>query len=135
MASSLNKVMIIGNLGRDPEMRYTPSGVPTTSFSVATSRRWNTPEGEQREETEWFNVVTWRKLAEMCSQYLQKGRKVYVEGRLRTRAWDGQDGQKHYRTELIALEVQFLDSRPGAPKGDEESPAEEGDLGADEIPF
>jgi single-strand DNA-binding protein len=133
MAASLNKVMIIGNLGRDPEMRYTPSGVPTTSFSVAASRSWTTPEGDRREETEWFNVVTWRRLAEMCSQYLQKGRKVYVEGRLQTRSWEDQQGQKRYRTEVQAREVQFLDSR-GSGEYDG-PPAGDGDVSPDDIPF
>ncbi len=133
MAGSLNKVMIIGNLGRDPEMRYTPSGVPTTSFSVAASRSWTTQEGDRREETEWFNVVTWRRLAEMCSQYLQKGRKVYVEGRLQTRSWENQEGQKRYRTEVQAFEVQFLDPRgAGASDG---APPDDGDVGPDDIPF
>lgn len=111
MSRGLNKVMIIGNLGRDPEMRYTPSGKPVTSFSVATSRTWVTAEGERREATEWFNVVAWRDLAEICSQYLSKGSKVYIEGRLQTRSWEGPDGQKHYRTEIVADEMIVLDSR------------------------
>jgi single-strand DNA-binding protein len=110
MAGSLNKVMIIGNVGRDPEMRYTPNGAATTTFSVAVNRRWTADDGP-REETEWFRVVAWAKLAETCSQYVKKGMSVYVEGRLRTRQWDGQDGQKHYTTEVIANTVQFLDSR------------------------
>lgn len=111
MSRGLNKVMIIGNLGRDPEMRYTPSGKPVTSFSVATSRTWVTADGERREATEWFNVVAWRDLAEICSQYLSKGSKVYIEGRLQTRSWEGQDGQKHYRTEIVADEMILLDPR------------------------
>jgi single-strand DNA-binding protein len=88
MSRGLNKVMIIGHLGRDPEMRYTPSGRPVTTFTVATTRTWNTSEGERREETEWFNVVAWGSLAEICNQYLRKGHQVYVEGRLQTRRWD-----------------------------------------------
>jgi single-strand DNA-binding protein len=112
MAGSLNKVMIIGNVGRDPEMRYTSGGQPVTQFSVAAGRSWTTPEGDRREETEWFRVVAWRKLAEIVNQYVKKGSKVYVEGRLQTRSWDGQDGQKHYTTEVIATEVTMLDSRP-----------------------
>jgi len=108
MAGSLNKVMIIGNLGRDPEMRYTPSGTPVTSFSVACGRVRSMPDGEKREETEWFNVVAWDKLAETCSQYLTKGQKVYVEGRLQTRSWEGQDGQKHYRVEVVANNLIML---------------------------
>ncbi len=111
MSRGLNKVMIIGNLGRDPEMRYTPGGKPVTSFSVATSRTWVTADGERREATEWFNVVAWRDLAEICSQYLSKGSKVYIEGRLQTRSWEGPDGQKHYRTEIVADEMILLDPR------------------------
>jgi single-strand DNA-binding protein len=87
MTRGLNKVMIIGQLGRDPEMRYTPSGRPVTSFSVASSRSWVTSDGNRREETEWFNVVTWGGLAEICKQYLRKGLTVYIEGRLQTRGW------------------------------------------------
>jgi len=110
MARGLNKVMIIGNLGSDPEMRYTPTGRPVTSFSVATSRNWVTSEGEQREATEWFRVVAWGSLAEICNRYLRKGSRVYVEGRLQTRSWDNQ-GQRHYRTEVVANEMVLLDSR------------------------
>ncbi len=110
----LNKVMIIGRLGRDPEMRYTPSGRPVTSFSVATTRTWMNADGERREETEWFNVVAWAQLAEICKQHLSKGSQVYVEGRLQTRSWEDPDGKKHYRTELVANEMILLgDRRPG----------------------
>lgn len=111
MARGLNKVMIIGNLGRDPEMRYTPSGKPVTSFSVAVSRIRNKPEGERVEVTDWFNVVAWDRLAEICSQYLTKGSLVYVEGRLETRSWEGENGQKHYRTEVVATDVNILDRK------------------------
>lgn len=111
MTRGLNKVIIIGNLGRDPEMRYTPSGKPVTSFSVATSRSWVTADGDRRDATEWFNVVAWGNLAEICTQYLRKGSKVYVEGHLQTRSWDDEQGQKHYRTELVANEMIMLDSR------------------------
>ena len=104
----LNKVMIIGNLGADPEMRYTANGHAVTEFRVASNRRYTTRDGEQRDETEWFRVITWNKLAEICSQYLTKGRQVYVEGRLQTRSWEGQDGNTRYTTELIAEEVKFL---------------------------
>ena len=107
----LNKVQIIGNLGRDPEMRYTPNGKPVTSFTVAVSRSWLKPEGERVEKTEWFNVIAWERLAEICSQYLAKGSAVYVEGRLETRSWEAENGQKHYRTEIIANEVIILDKR------------------------
>ncbi len=111
MSRGLNKVMIIGHLGRDPEMRYTPSGRPVTSFSVATSRAWTSAEGERREETEWFNVVAWGNLAEICKQHLSKGQQVYIEGRLQTRGWEGDDGKKHYRTELVASEMIVLGER------------------------
>ena len=111
MSRGLNKVMIIGNLGRDPEMRYTPSGKPVTTFSVATSRSWNTSDGEKREETEWFNVVAWSSLAEICKQYLTKGQQVYIEGRLQTRHWDDQEGNKHKSVEIVANEMIILSER------------------------
>jgi single-strand DNA-binding protein len=114
MMRGLNKVQIIGNLGRDPEMRYTPNGKPVTSFTVAVSRSWVKQEGERMErmeKTEWFNVVAWERLAEICNQYLVKGSPVYVEGRLETRSWEAENGQKHFRTEIIANEVIILDRR------------------------
>jgi single-strand DNA-binding protein len=104
--------MIIGNLGRDPEMRYTPSGRPVTTFSVATSRSWNTSDGERRTETEWFNVVAWGSLAEICKQYLSKGQQVYIEGRLQTRRWEDDDGNKRTTTEVVAKEMVMLGNRP-----------------------
>ena len=113
MGRGLNKVIIIGYVGRDPEMRYTPSGRPVTSFSVATSRTWVSAEGERREETEWFNVVAWGNLAEICKAHLTKGQQVYVEGRLQTRGWEDESGKKHFRTELVANEMILLgDRRP-----------------------
>jgi len=124
----LNKVMIIGQLGRDPEMRYTPSGRPVTSFSVETKRSWTSGDGDRREETEWFNVVAWGNLAEICKQYLRKSQPVYVEGRLQTRGWEDQEGKKHFRTELVANEVIILgDRRTESAEGDlaEEPPAED----------
>lgn len=111
MARGLNKVMVIGNLGRDPEMRYLPSGHPVTEFSVASTRRWKASDGTPREETEWFHVVAWNRLAELCNEWLRQGRRVYVEGRLRTRSWETPDGQKRYRTEIIATDVIMLDQR------------------------
>ena len=111
MGRGLNKVMIIGYLGRDPEMRYTPSGRPVTSFSVATSRTWTSAEGERREETEWFNVVTWGTLAEICKSHLSKNQQVYIEGRLQTRGWEDESGKKHFRTELVANEMILLGDR------------------------
>jgi single-strand DNA-binding protein len=106
------KVMIIGNLGRDPEMRYTASGQPVTQFTVAVNRNYKNQAGEWQEETEWFRIVAWGPLAERTAEYLRKGRKVYVEGRLQTRQWEGQDGQKRYTTELVANTVTPLDPRP-----------------------
>ena len=111
MSRGLNKVMIIGHLGRDPEMRYTPSGRPVTSFSVVTTRAWTSAEGERHEESEWFNVVAWGNLAEICNQYLTKGQQVYVEGRLQTRGWEDEERKKHYRTELVASEMVVLGDR------------------------
>ena len=113
MARGLNKVMIIGHLGRDPELRYTPSGRPVASFSVATSRSWTASDGDRREETEWFNVVAWGNLAEICKTHLSKGQQVYVEGRLQTRGWEDDSGTRHYRTELVANEMILLGNRHG----------------------
>jgi single-strand DNA-binding protein len=109
---SLNKAMIIGNLGRDPEMRYTPSGQAVTQFTVAVNRNFKDHEGNWQEETEWFRVVAWGPTGERAAENLRKGNKVYVEGRLQTRQWEGQDGQKRYTTELIADRVQNLERRP-----------------------
>lgn len=111
MTRGLNKVLIIGSLGADPEMRYTPGGKPVTSYSVAVNRGWRTSEGERKEATEWFNVVAWGNLAEICNQYLRKGSQVYVEGRLQTRSWEDSSGTRHYRTELVANEMIILDGR------------------------
>ena len=109
---SLNKAMIIGNLGRDPEMRYTPNGQAVTQFTVAVNRNYKDASGEWKEETEWFRVVAWGPLAERSAENLRKGRKVYVEGRLQTRAWEDKDGQKRYTTELIANTITSLEPRP-----------------------
>ena len=130
MARGLNKVMVIGNVGRDPEMRYTPSGKPVTSFSVATTRSWTNSEGERREETEWFNVVAWGNLAEICKQHLRKGQQVYVEGRLQTRSWEDHEGRKRFRTELVANEMVLLGGRRGA--SETVGPINEGE---EEFPF
>ena len=128
----LNKVMIIGNAGKDPEMRFTANGSPVTSFSLAVNRSGT--DGDRKEETEWFNVVAWNKLAETCNQFLGKGRRVYVEGRLQTRSWDGQDGQKRYRTEIIANDVLFLD-RKGVALDGGEAGAETDHFDAEDVPF
>ena len=111
MSRGLNKVMIIGHLGRDPEMRYTPSGKPVTTFTVATSRTWNSTDGERHTETEWFNIVAWGNLAEICKQYLVKGQQVYIEGRLQTRRWDDKEGIKHTSVEVVANEMMMLGER------------------------
>ncbi len=129
MSRGLNKVMIIGRLGRDPEMRYTPSGRPVTTFSVATSRTWNTSDGGRKTETEWFNVVAWGNLAEICKQHLAKGRLVYIEGRLQTRHWEDQEGNKHSATEIVANEMIMLDERREGAEEYEEAGEE------DEFPF
>jgi single-strand DNA-binding protein len=128
MARGLNKVIIIGNVGRDPEMRFTPSGRPVTSFSVATSRTWVSAEGERREETEWFNVVAWGNLAEICKAHLTKNQQVYVEGRLQTRGWEDESGKKHFRTELVANEMILLGDRRSQ-SNDFDYISEEGDNG------
>jgi single-strand DNA-binding protein len=119
---NLNKAMVIGNLTRDPETRTTPSGQSVANFSVATSHFWKDQQGQRQEKTEYHNIVAWGKLAEIVQQYLGKGRKVYVEGRLQTRDWEGQDGVKRYRTEIVAENMIMLDrapegsmSRAGAP--------------------
>jgi len=121
MVRGLNKVMVIGNVGRDPEMRYMPSGKPVTSFSVATTRSWTNSEGERREETEWFNVVAWGNLAEICKQHLCKGQCVYVEGRLQTRSWEDREGRRRFRTELVASEMISLGDHHSVPSGAVES--------------
>jgi single-strand DNA-binding protein len=136
--ASLNKILLIGNVGKDPEMRFTPNGVPVASFSLATSRVYNVPDGERKQETEWFTVTTWRKQAESCNQFLTKGQRVYVEGRLRSRTWEGQDGQKRFRNEVIADRVLFLDKQAVAPLPSEETaPAEvpEDMLDPEDLPF
>jgi single-strand DNA-binding protein len=135
MTRSLNKVMIIGRLGRDPEMRYTPSGRPVTTFSVATTRSWNTTDGERRSETEWFNIVAWGNLAEICKQFLTKGQQVFVEGRLQTRYWDDNEGNRHSSTEVVANEMIMLgdrrDNNQQVEEVEETYPANE----EDEFPF
>jgi len=108
--AGVNKVIIIGNLGKDPEVRHTPQGMAVGNFPVATSESWNDKSGQKQERTEWHRVVVWGKLAELCQRYLSKGRKAYIEGRLQTRAWDDKEGQKRYTTEIVATTVQFLDS-------------------------
>ena len=115
---SLNKAMIIGNLGRDPEMRYTPSGQAVTQFTVAVNRNYKGQNGEWQEETEWFRVVVWAQQAERAAEHLRKGNKVYIEGRLQTRQWEDKDGQKRYTTELVANQVTNLERRSRDEDGD-----------------
>jgi len=132
--------MIIGHLGRDPEMRYTPSGRPVTTYSVATSRSWNTSDGDRRSDTEWFNVVAWGSLAEICKQYLVKGQQVYIEGRLQTRRWEDDDGNKRTTVEIVAKEMIMLGDRK---KKSDQEPDEDAtefetngfDTEEDEFPF
>jgi len=108
MSRSLNKVQLIGNLGKDPELKYTPSGVAVATFSIATSESWKDQDGNQQEKTEWHNIVAWRKLAEICGEYLKKGKKVYLEGKLQTRNYE-KDGIKRYVTEIVADQLIMLD--------------------------
>ena len=138
MSRGLNKVMIIGHLGRDPEMRYTPSHRAVTNFNVATSRSWKTADGERHTETEWFNVVAWGSLAEICHEYLTKGQQVYIEGRLQTRKWEDDEGNKRSTVEIHANEMIML----GKSKKKETAGAEDEDIdddfledAEDEFPF
>ena len=117
MARGINKVIIVGNCGQDPETRYMPSGGAVTNLSLATSETWKDKKGDQQERTEWHRVVFFNRLAEIVEQYVKKGSKVYVEGSLRTRKWQGQDGQDRYTTEIVASEMQMLDSRGGQGQG------------------
>jgi single-strand DNA-binding protein len=141
--AGINKVILIGNLGKDPELRHTPQGQAVANFSLATSESWNDKNGQKQERTEWHKVVVWGKPAELVAKYLSKGRKAYVEGRLQTRAWDDKDGQKRYTTEIVATTVQFLDSqgaRTSEPVGDDPFGAPPDFSGSqenasDEIPF
>jgi single-strand DNA-binding protein len=137
MSRGLNKVMVIGHLGKDPEMRFTPSGRPVTTFSVAVSRSWNTADGERRSETEWFNIVAWGNLAEICNQYLHKGQQVYIEGRLQTRNWEDKEGKKHTSVEVVANEMLMLGDRREASSSSQESEENEdqSDLMVDEDEF
>ena len=114
---SVNKVILVGNLGADPELRYLPSGQPVCEFRVATTEKWTAKDGQQKEDTQWHSIVVWGKQATICKEYLAKGRQTYVEGRLRTRSWDDKDGNKKYKTEIVADRVQFLGGRGGSGGG------------------
>jgi len=136
MSRGLNKVMIIGHLGRDPEMRYTPSGRPVATFSVAVSRSWNSSNGERRSETEWFKIVAWGNLAEICKKFLSKGQQVYIEGRLQTRRWEDKEGQQRTTVELVANEMTMLgDRRDKGQSNDDTLEEAPPDIEEDEFPF
>jgi single-strand DNA-binding protein len=140
MAKSLNKVMLIGNLGKDPEVRYTSSGVAVATFSLATNESWKDQDGNLQERTEWHNIVAWRKLAEICGEWLKKGKKVYIEGRIQTRSYDKNTGVKKYMTEVVADNLIMLDGRPAGGEretGGSPEAAEPGTGGAKEedLPF
>src|SRR5437588_7215753 len=131
MARSLNRVQLIGNLTRDPELRYTPNGNAVCTFGLATNRTWTTDSGEKREEVDFHRIVAWNKLAELCSQFLTKGRKVYVEGRLSTRSWTGQDGQQKSRTEVVIDDMILLDNK-GFSSGSQSPERNNDDRGGEE---
>lgn len=127
--AGVNKVILIGNLGSDPELRYTPSGAAVANFRIATSERWNDKDGKPQERTEWHRIVAWRKLAEIAGEYLKKGKQVYVEGKLQTRSWEDQDGVKRYTTEIIADKIQMLGRR-----GENETSSGSDDFGTADFP-
>ena len=116
--AGVNKVILIGNLGKDPELRYTPGGQPVATFSLATTERYNDKNGQRQDKTEWHSVVAWGKLAELVNQYLKKGRSAYIEGRITTRSWDDKDGNKKYKTEIVANQIQFLGAGGAGSSGD-----------------
>ena len=138
MAMSLNKVQLIGNLTRDPEMKQLPGGAVVTSFGLATNFSWTNQDGEKQDKTEFHNITAWRKLAEICEEYLRKGSKVYIEGRLQTRDWEAEDGTKRYRTEIVADNMIMLDKKGDAVSGGSYAGAEDRAAGgidtADEAP-
>ena len=131
MAGGVNKVILVGNLGADPDMRYTPSGAGVCELRLATNESWTDKTGQKQERTEWHRIVVWGKRGEVCGKYLSKGRQVFVEGRLRTRSWEDKDGNKRYTTEIIANDVQFLGGRDSGPRGggDDMAPPAEPDYG------
>jgi single-strand DNA-binding protein len=138
--AGINKVILVGRLGKDPEVRYTPSGATVANFTMATSEEWKDKEsGEKQERTEWHRIVAWRRLGEICGEYLRKGKQVYIEGKLQTRSWDDRDGNKRYTTEIVASSMQMLDSpnrdmraQPVEPGFPVEEPVT---VPEDEIPF
>ncbi len=143
MAAGVNKALLIGHLGRDPEMRYTPSGLAVANFTMATSENWTNKDGTKESRTEWHRIVAFGRLAEICGEYLSKGRQVYIEGRIQTREWEDKDGNKRYTTEIVAREMQMLGSKDseGASKTKPQSQMSEvpepnyPDAQDDDIPF
>jgi len=138
--ASVNKVILVGNLGADPEVRYTPSGRAVASFRIATTEQWTGKDGEKTERTEWHRIVAWARLGEICGEYLRKGSQVYVEGRLQTRQWEDKEGNKRYTTEIVAQTMQMLGSAAGkggmAKSTEERFPTEEPvSIPDDDIPF
>jgi len=117
MASGVNKVILVGRLGQDPEVRYTSNGGAVANFSIATNESWTDKQGQKQERTEWHRIVVWGKLGELCGQYLSKGRQAYIEGRLQTREWNDKDGNKRYTTEIVAQNIQFLGGSAGTSTG------------------
>ncbi len=134
MAKDLNKAMIIGNLTRDPEMRTTPNGQQVANFGVATNRQWKNQQGETQEQAEFHNIVVWGKLAEICNQYLAKGRRAYFEGRLQTDTWEAQDGSKRSKTQIVADDMILLDSRGAGGQGGSAGPAGQANSGGSQVP-
>lgn len=114
---SVNKVILVGNLGKDPELRYTPSGTAVVTFPLATTERYKDRDGQRQEKTEWHNIVAWRQLAEICGKYLHKGKQVYIEGKIQTRSYDDRDGNKRYMTEIVVDQMQMLGSRDDNQQG------------------
>ena len=137
--ASVNKAILVGNLGSDPDIRYTPSGTAVANFSLATNEQWTNKDGEKTEKTEWHRIVAWGRLGEICGEYLKKGSQVYIEGRIQTRAWEDRDGNKRYTTEIIAQAMQMLGSsmKEGQARSiDERYPIEEPiSIPEDDIPF
>ncbi|HIC84743.1 MAG TPA: single-stranded DNA-binding protein [Desulfobacterales bacterium] len=136
--ASVNKVILIGNLGADPELRYTPNGTAVATFRLATREQWTNKDGEREERTEWHRIVAWGRLGEICGEYLHKGKQVYVEGRLQTRAWEDREGNRRYTTEIVALNMQMLGPAGRSEQGRdvEEFPVEEpSSIPDDDIPF
>ena len=124
--ASINKAILIGNLGSDPDVRYTANGTAVANFNIATNESWNNKEGQREERTEWHRIVCWNKIAELCGEYLSKGRTVYIEGRIQTREWEDKEGNKRYTTEVVANTVQFLGGRGEASNRNEEKKAASG---------